>query len=108
MKVPLMLLLVLVAAAVLSVLNAPPHAGAAGPVAAPAAPAAAPGKPLVAIGGSDSSVTEKAFHRITSDEQWAKVWESHRGKYQVRVARPQVDFSRCTLIAAFAGKSQAM
>ena len=60
-------------------------------------------KPLMTLTGPDSGVREKAHHRVSGDEQWSKLWASHRGPDLGRHPRPQVDFDRCVLVAVFRG-----
>src|SRR5947209_5905301 len=59
-------------------------------------------KPLMTLAGSASGVKRQAYHRVTADEQWAKLWKAHQGQDNWDPV-PQVDFERCTLVAIFEG-----
>jgi hypothetical protein len=75
-------------------------------------PAAKAIKPCVAITGTDSHVTELAYHRITSTDDWARLWQRHKGQesdhpydlYYDPLALPQVDFDAFMVIAIFQGR----
>jgi hypothetical protein len=54
-------------------------------------------------------VGKPAFHRVTSEGAWKKVWLSHLGKTEAdtfRESLPAVtfDFDRCMVIAVFQGE----
>ena len=79
-----------------------------------AAPRPAPAAtlvPLVTLAGGDSHSTETSCLRITTAEEWAATWLEHVGElpqpeyktYYNRAGLPIVDFSRCMVIAVFAG-----
>ena len=66
------------------------------------------GKPLVAFGGTDSGVEARSFRRISTPEQWARLWAKHAAgdtPAGARHARVDVDFDRCTVVAAFLGRT---
>jgi hypothetical protein len=62
-------------------------------------------KPLVAISGTDSRVTKPSYARITTPEDWVRIWVSHLGTTSDNAYRPhlEVDFDRCLVIAIFRG-----
>ncbi len=76
-------------------------------------------KPSVTFTGDDSRVSERAFHRIVSLDDWAKVWVQHTGQNEVQYKNwdnhyddfynplklPLVDFENYMVIAIFQGSS---
>jgi hypothetical protein len=52
--------------------------------------------------GNDSKITEKEYHRITSKDEWQKLWQRHSPGDE---ALPAVDFSKDMIIAVFLGKT---
>jgi hypothetical protein len=84
----------------------------AGPMAAPAEESAQePLKPCVVITGANSHITERRYCRITSADDWAQVWQEHRGEkptgqydlYYDPLTLPSIDFDRYMVIAIFQG-----
>ena len=69
-------------------------------------------KPCVAITGADSHVTKCRYERITSADQWARVWQEHKGKkptgqydsFYDPLTLPVIDFDRYMVIAIFWGE----
>jgi len=85
-----------------------------GPVAAQAAePAGKLVKPCVVISGADSHVAERRYHRITSADEWTRVWQEHKGQtvtgqydlFYDPLTLPSIDFDRYMVIGIFEGKS---
>ena len=67
-------------------------------------------RPYVSFGGHYSLITERQFVRITTAEQWQKLWDRHRGEDIPRNALgwsaiPQVDFDTCLVVAFFRGNA---
>lgn len=62
-------------------------------------------KPLVAISGADSHVSRPSYQRITTPENWTRVWVSHLGTTPDNAYRPllEVDFDRCLVVVIFRG-----
>lgn len=59
--------------------------------------------------GADSRISKPRCLRITSEEEWAKVWHEHKGTTPAPgghgdLAVPRIDFSACMVIAVFQGK----
>ncbi|RYF50930.1 MAG: hypothetical protein EOO38_04465 [Cytophagaceae bacterium] len=65
--------------------------------------------PLVALSGTDSRIVKPSFKRITSDKEWANLWQQHTGKtaseYYDQSHMPRVNFDNCMVIAIFSGSS---
>ncbi len=67
----------------------------------------------LAITGSDSHVTKCRYQRITSAEEWTRVWQEHIGEKPAGhndrtlapLATPRVDFDKYMVIAVFQGES---
>jgi hypothetical protein len=59
-------------------------------------------RPYVSWSGAHSKLAERLCLRITSQEEWAKLWERHAVK---GTDVPQVDFGHCMVVAAFQGKA---
>ena len=59
-------------------------------------------RPYVSWSGAHSKFAERLCLRVTTTEDWAKLWERHAGK---GADVPVVDFGRCMVIAAFQGKA---
>ena len=70
-------------------------------------------KLCVAISGADSHVTKCRYLRITSADEWAKVWQEHKGqkptehydRFYDPLALPQIDFDTYMVIGIFQGSS---
>lgn len=68
-------------------------------------------KPCVSITGANSHVSERSCHRITSMDEWAKVWQKHKGQnaddkydyYDDPLELPLVDFEKYMVIGIFQG-----
>ncbi len=58
-------------------------------------------KPLAVLTGRDSQVRKPSYYRISSSEQWDKVWSAHHGKTQSPTM--EIDFEKCMVIAVFQG-----
>jgi hypothetical protein len=65
-------------------------------------------KPLVAISGADSHVhvRKPSYERVTTPEDWARIWISHLGTTKDDAYRPllEVDFDRCLVVVIFGGE----
>ncbi len=84
----------------------------AGLIAMPAEePAGRQFKPCVAITGADSQVTEHRYQRVTSADDWTRVWQEHKGQkptgqYDLHydpLTLPLIDFDHYMVIAIFQG-----
>jgi hypothetical protein len=68
-------------------------------------------KPCVMITGANSRVTKSRYQRITSADEWARVWQEHKGKkpaaeYDLHydpLTLPLIDFDNYMVIAIFQG-----
>jgi hypothetical protein len=68
-------------------------------------------KPCVAITGANSRVTKCRYQRITSADEWTRVWQEHKGekptgKYDLfydPLLLPLIDFDHFMVIAIFEG-----
>ena len=58
-------------------------------------------KPCVVISGTDSHVKKPRYLRITSSEEWAKVWKEHKGE-ETDIF---IDFDKFMVIAVFQGET---
>ncbi|MBX3358081.1 MAG: hypothetical protein KF745_06610 [Phycisphaeraceae bacterium] len=83
-------------------------------VAATEPPAPAPAEPhpaLVSLCGPDSAITEgPAYHRIVDADAWKALYLKHLGDRAANAPAPwllppDVDFSRCMVLAIFRGRS---
>jgi hypothetical protein len=74
------------------------------------------GKPLKTsyeLTGADSHVTKRRYERITTADQWTRVWQEHigekptgRNEHTVApLSTPSVDFNQSMVIAIFQGES---
>jgi hypothetical protein len=63
-------------------------------------------KPLVAISGTDSHVKKPSYDRVTTLEDWTRIWARHLGTTVDSYYRPlfEVDFDRCMLVVIFRGE----
>lgn len=71
-------------------------------------------KPYVTFAGAQSAIATRAYRKVTSAEDWAALWQEHRG-IQAReggynwhyneAGVPIVDFDRCMVVAVFQGKA---
>jgi hypothetical protein len=59
-------------------------------------------RPLIVLTGTDSHVKERSYYRITSEEEWTKIWQSHKGEREPK-DYAQIDFGKCIVIAIFQG-----
>jgi hypothetical protein len=84
----------------------------AGPIAATAKESAGkPLKPCVVITGADSHVMKLRYRRITSADEWTRVWQEHKGEkptgqydqFYDPLTLPSIDFDRYIVIAIFQG-----
>jgi hypothetical protein len=79
--------------------------------AAEADKAAAVVSPCVALTSADSHVSERGYHRITSVNDWTRLWQKHKGQkdgkqydlYFDPLGLPLVDFDRYMVIVVFQG-----
>lgn len=64
------------------------------------------GTPLALLSGADSKVSEASYRRVTSADQWRRVWLDHLGLSDDTIYGPlfEVDFQRCMVLAVFRGK----
>jgi hypothetical protein len=68
-------------------------------------------RPLMTLAGDDSQVKELSYHRITSEAEWIKIWQRHKGAkeskdydlYYNPLGLPYIDFEKCMVIAVFQG-----
>jgi hypothetical protein len=64
-------------------------------------------RPLVTLTGTDSHVKECSYHRITSEDEWIKIWQRHTGPREskdfIPLGFPIIDFEKCMVIAVFQG-----
>jgi hypothetical protein len=68
-------------------------------------------RPLVTLTGTDSRVKEASYYRVTSEEEWVKIWRRHKGAKESKdydlfhnpLGLPNVDFEKCMVIAIFQG-----
>lgn len=64
------------------------------------------GRPLVALTGSASAVEMPEMALVADRATWRALWDRHAGGGGTPVAlAPDVDFSRCEVLALFAGNS---
>ncbi|HEY4235407.1 MAG TPA: hypothetical protein VGM76_18395 [Lacipirellulaceae bacterium] len=65
-----------------------------------------PSKALVAISGADSHVRKPTYERISTPEDWYRVWARHLGttKDDAYCSILEVDFDRCLVVAIFRGE----
>jgi len=69
-------------------------------------------KPLVTVAGADSKIEDPTYLRISSREEFIRLFMRHLGKERQAYdehynspAMPQIDFDQCMVLAIFAGKS---
>jgi hypothetical protein len=70
-------------------------------------------KPCVSISGADSHINKPRCLRITSIDEWTRLWQEHRGKkisvpydfFYDPLALPLIDFEEYMVIAVFQGES---
>lgn len=66
---------------------------------------------IVAFTGADSAVLERTYHRIVSEQDWIRIWQSHKGQkagdacdlFYNPLGLPFVDFERYMVVAIFQG-----
>lgn len=64
-------------------------------------------KPLIVISGADSHITDPSCERISSQDDWSKVWIKHLGPIKDGYGTSlEVDFDRCSLVTIFRGREQ--
>ena len=69
--------------------------------------------PCVALTGADSQVSGRGYDRITSLNDWARLWQKHKGQkdgeqydlYHDPLGLPLVDFDRYMVIVIFQGSA---
>jgi hypothetical protein len=80
----------------------------------PAAPRAEKSaQPCVVISGADSRVTKPRYERITSQDEWARLWQEHKGEkngapydfHYDLLTLPMIDFDQYMVLAVFQGES---
>ena len=65
--------------------------------------------PLVTLTGTDSHVKERSYYRITSEKEWIKIWQRHKGVKESKdydlfynpLGLPEINFDKCMVIAVF-------
>jgi hypothetical protein len=70
-------------------------------------------KPCVVISGADSLVAKPRYQRITSLDEWARVWQEHKGAkittpydfFYDPLTIPQIDFENYMVVAVFGGEN---
>jgi hypothetical protein len=64
-----------------------------------------PFKPLVVFTGLDSKVKEASLLRITTRDEWCRVWSAHSGTSDGSWSdyAPEIDFDRCMVVTVFRG-----
>lgn len=64
-----------------------------------------PIKPLVVFTGLDSKVKEASLLRITTRDEWYRVWSAHSGTSDGSWSdyAPEIDFDRCMVVAVLRG-----
>jgi hypothetical protein len=80
-------------------------------VAASADPAKEATRPYVTFTGTDSHVKDPSCHRVTSEDEWIKTWQRHKGEKESKdydlfynpLGLPYIDFEKCMVIAVFQG-----
>ena len=68
-------------------------------------------RPYVTLTGTDSHVKERSYHRVTSEDEWIKIWQRHKGEKESKdydlfynpLGLPYIDFEKCMVIAVFQG-----
>ena len=68
-------------------------------------------RPCVTLTGADSHVKERSYFRITSEDEWVKIWQRHKGVNESKdydlfynpLGLPNIDFEKCMVIAVFQG-----
>jgi hypothetical protein len=68
-------------------------------------------RPYVTLTGADSHVKERSYYRVTSEGEWIKVWQRHKGAKESKdyvlfynpLDLPYIDFEKCMVIAVFQG-----
>ena len=68
-------------------------------------------KPCVVITGADSHVAKPRYIRVASTDDWARVWQEHKGqkplgeydRYYDPLTLPLIDFDRYMVIGIFQG-----
>ena len=66
---------------------------------------------LVTLTGTNSHVKDRSYYRITSEDEWIKIWQRHKGEMESKdydlyynpLGVPKINFSECMVIAAFQG-----
>jgi len=69
--------------------------------------------PAVVISGADSKILEREYHRVVTLQDWAVLWQRHKGleysgEYDLfydHAGLPLVDFERFMVLGIFQGKS---
>lgn len=68
-------------------------------------------RPIVTLTGPDSHMKERSNYRITSEDEWIKIWQRHKGVKESKhydvfydpLGLPYIDFEQCMVIAVFQG-----
>ena len=70
---------------------------------------AAATRPFVTWWGAHSRMDKAGYFRVTSDEEWKRLWALHAGEQletPYKIAKyPEVDFEQCMVVMVFAGKT---
>ena len=70
-----------------------------------------PTSPSVTLTGTDSHVKERGYHLVTSEAEWIKIWQRHKGAKEAKdydlfynpLGLPYIDFEKYVVIAIFQG-----
>jgi hypothetical protein len=64
---------------------------------------------LVELSGRESKIIKQEFARVTSHEEWSRLWRRHVGAgendMEAAIGLPKIDFDRCMVVAFFRGQS---
>jgi hypothetical protein len=70
--------------------------------------------PSVTLTGADSHVKERSYHCVTSEDEWIKIWQRHKGAKETTdydlfynpLGLPYINFEKCMVIAVFQGSGR--
>jgi hypothetical protein len=64
-----------------------------------------PSKPLVIFSGANSHVRKPLYSKITSQQEWDKIWVAHLGTSPDDAFRAafEIDFEKCLVVVIFRG-----
>jgi hypothetical protein len=63
-------------------------------------------RPYVTITGAESGVKERTYYRISSEPEWIKIWQRHKGVKETMNDDLYIDFEKCMVIAVFQGSGR--